>query len=293
MEKYTPFAFYRTFLEETIYAELDKFNFYSTDFDILTNYIDKDDVVHYTGEIINRDEINHIIEFTDAGETRFVSLEGNIKKLLSEEINKTIQYIETGYEIRLMNPKEIEAFSIFLKKGLFTIKNTKAYTEFPFLESYFVKIEKIIESYSSLNDNINQPVIINKVYSFNLISDNPIETINKLYDQLSAQENGKLISCTKSDFLNAFTGKIVEKGIYWQVVGKNKKTSKVSLIYFLEKLINNGFLSRAVINDLNKYIKYIFRDKDGFELKNIKQSKSTFSKKPQLASTIDKVISSL
>lgn len=293
MDNYTPFAFFRTFLEKDIYLELDKFYFYSDPVDILNSLTGADGNIRFTGEIIKRDKVNHTIEYTDSGEKKITSLEENIKEKLSTEINKSIQYIEKGLEQRLMNPEEIKNFTFFMDKGLSTIKNTKAYSEFSFLKKYFSKIEIVVNAYADLNKNTRTTVIINNVYSYILTAENPETIIDKLYTELINQQPNPLIHCTKEEFINAFTGKEVTEGIKWLIIGKNKKTSKPSLFYFIDKLIDSGLISKSIYNDYNKYIKYIFRDKDGNELQNIKQSKSTFSKKPQLANTIDNIISSL
>lgn len=292
MENYTPFAFYRTFLDKEIYIELEKYNF-NADSSIIESYQGNDGKFYTAGKVIRWDKENHFMEYTEFGENKIYSLESEIQEKLSTEIDKTIEYIEKGLEQRLMNPEEIKSFSFFMSKGLSTIKNTKAYSEFSFLEKYFNKIEKVVNAYIDLDQNTKTTVIINNIYSYTLIAENPEVTIEKLYNELINQKPIPLISCTKEDFVNAFTGKEVKEGINWLVISKNKKTSKVSLIYFIDKLIDLGFLSRSIYNDYNKYIKYIFRDKDGNELQNIKQSKSTISKKPQLATTIDQITSSL
>ncbi len=294
MENYTPFAFYREFLDEEIYNELEKYEFEGTEVDLLEYYTDKNGQTFLLGEITKRDTKNYVIEYIDKGEKKIYSLENNVKDKLTSEINKTIQYIEKGFEARLMNPKEIEVFSQFLNRGLSIIKHKKAYSEFSFLEKYFNKIEEVISAYSTLNiTDFPQIIINNNVYSYVLISENPTEIIEKLYTGLINQEPNPIISCSKEDFVNAFTGKEVKEGVKWLIVGKNKHTSKPSLFYFIDKLIDLGFISPNILSDYNKYIKYIFRDSNGNELKNIKQSRASFSNVPQDRYLIDNILSLL
>lgn len=80
-----------------------------------------------------------------------------------------------------------------------------------------------------------------------------------------------MINCTKDDFLNAFSGNEIIHGIEWLVIAKNKKVSKHSLFYFINELINKSHLSKRILNDLSKYVKYTFRDNKGKELENLKQ----------------------
>jgi hypothetical protein len=65
------------------------------------------------------------------------------------------------------------------------------------------------------------------------------------------------------------------------------------LFYFIYKLIEKRILAKSYLLDLNKYVKYVFRDKDGKEFKNLKQSKSTISNNPTSKDRIDTIISSL
>ncbi len=126
-----------------------------------------------------------------------------------------------------------------------------------------------------------------------MIAENPIEIIEKLYTELTTHKPNPIIECHKEDFINAFTGKEVKEGIKWLIVGKNKQISKPSIFHFIDKLINLGFISASILNDYNKYVKYIFRDSNGNELKNIKQSKLDFSDTPQGSSLIDNILHSL
>jgi hypothetical protein len=293
MEKYTPFGYYRTFLNTEIYKELDKFYFYNSEVDILESFQGNDGKFYFTGKITKRDIENHIIEFTDGGDKRTTSLEENVKEKLSEEIYKTVQYIESGFETRLSNPIEVQLFGDFLKIGLNTIKERKAFNEFPFLSKYFSDIEEVINIYSIIKTNQNSS-INNSVFSFILTLEDDAESIgmlSNLYSEL--RTSPPIIVCSKEEFINAFTGKEVNEGINWLVIGKNKLTNKIALFYFIEKLIENRVLAKSYLSDLNKYVKYVFRDKDGKEFKNLKQSKSTISNNPASKDRIDTIISSL
>jgi hypothetical protein len=293
MENYTPFGFYRTFFGKDIYLEFDKFYFYSDPVDILECYSDNNGVTIYTGNIIEIDTKNHIIKYTDYSEIKEISLEDSVKERLSIEIDKTIKYIEKGFEERLSNPTEVQLFGDFLRIGLKTIKERKAFNEFSFLNKYFSDIEEVINTYSIIKTNQNSS-INNSVFSFILTLEDDVESIgmlSNLYNEL--RTSPPIIDCSKEEFINAFTGKEVNEGIYWLVVGKNKLTNKISLFYFIDKLIENRILAKSYLLDLNKYVKYVFRDKDGKEFKNLKQSKSTISNNPTSKDRIDTIISSL
>lgn len=297
MEKYTPFGFYRKFLEEDIYNELEKFWFMLTEIDIIEHsFVDDKLIIH--GEFTKIDKENNRIEYTECGEDKVHSLEGEVEKnlSLSAEIERTNRYIESSYEKLFLESKKTESFSNYLISNYNFLINSKAYNEFSFLKKYFDRIKNTISLYSESSIDVNNQTNVksnNLFYSFTLLSENESEQDNiltNLHNQLTTQS---IIECSKQDFFNAFTGKEVTKGIKWLVLAKNKQTSKVSLFYFLDKLIEKGFIARGVINDLNKYVNYIFRDGEGNPLKNIKQSKSQTSKNPASKNKIDEILSSL
>lgn len=290
MENYTPFGFYRDFIEKDLPIELEKFYWENDEAELFEFYVREDGKTHSSGYITNKDRKNHIIEYINHAEKCSTSLEDRVREKFSNEVNKTLQYIEKGFEERLSNTEKLNSFSKFLKIGLNSIKNIKSYEEYTFLKKYFDKIESLISIYSDIN--IEDSVIkYQQFYSFNLISENQKTTIEKLYDLLT--EEPSIVKSRKEDFHNAFSGKTVTEGINWLVTGKNKQTSKVSLFYFLNELINKGFIEKKTILDLNKYVKYIFRDKDGNELQNIKQSKGTLSNNPRYSKRLSAIISSL
>src|SRR5690606_20661209 len=92
------------------------------------------------------------------------------------------------------------------------------------------------------------------IYSFDLLASNENEqreTVKKLYTFLT--ESPSLINSPMEDFINAFSGKEVDNKIQWIAKStRNKKTSKTSLLYLINELINNQYLSRSIINDIYK-----------------------------------------
>jgi len=184
MINYSPFAFFRTFLEKDIYSELDKFDFYSDESDLLELVKDEKTGNYYlAGEILNIDKVRHIIEYTKLGERVTVSLHDNLKDRLVAETENTIRYIELGFELRFGKATEIESFSTFLKLSLETLTKMKAYEEFDFLKEYINKIENIIVIYSK-----GKEPHLGNTYSFVLKADNSKnqkEVLIKLYNLLT------------------------------------------------------------------------------------------------------------
>lgn len=279
----SPLAFFDNYLQKEIYDNLK--NFYN----LKDNFLVQDGLL--TAEF---DKENHIIIFTNIGmvdklpNTFKKDFNTSIKSRLDAELTKAILFIEQGFEKRFSEKKEVRAYQEFLKIKVNSISKNKAIEDFLFLNDYLEKINKVIGNYSIQTTNYQFTP------SFNLLAENEEEQtilIDKLYLMLT--ETPSMINSNKEEFINAFTGKEVAKGIDWLVKGKNKSISKVSLFYLINELINQDFLSRSILNDLNKYIRYVFRDDKGSELKNLKQSKATFSKSLTAKERIDTIISSL
>ena len=217
-----------------------------------------------------------------------MSLEEWISSAIKNEVKLSKEFIEQGFEKRFSNKKEVRAYADFLRLKCNELKNRKEYNVYPFLSSI---LERFLEQ-------INQYSKDSKQYSFtpsfNLIADSTEskkKKIEKLYTLLT--ETPAIIESTEEEFTKAFNGEEIVVGIYWLVKARNKLTSKTSLFYFIEQLINNDYLSRSIISDLNKYVKYVFRDDLGKEFKNLKQSKSTVSQKVTSQDRIDTIISQL
>ena len=279
-----PFLFFDNYLENQIQKDLKEFYTNITE-ELYFNNIEEIDKVRH---IIKVPNIHHKEEI-QADYVTF-SFEGSIKSKLNREINITKNFIENEFQKRFTDKKEIAGYADFLKIKLKQYYANKNIEEFPFLTKYFEEITSLIDQYSK------QTIVNSNEYnfSFNLLANTTEEQLaiaEKLYHLLS--ESPAVIKCNKTDFINAFTGKEIENGICWLITGKNKFTSKISLFYFIEELRNKQYLKSSIIIDLSKYIQYVFRDNQGDELKNLKQSKSTYSKSVTQKERIDTVISSL
>lgn len=277
-----PFAFLEWYFEKQIEKDLKEFYINITE-ELYFNNVDEVDKTTHSVKVLNihhKDEIDsEYLTFT---------FESSIKSKLNAEIQNTINLIEQEFQKRFSDKKEVKAYADFLRIKIRHIESFKTIKEFSFLEKYLAQIKDTVNRYSA------EVKFYGFTPSFTLLAENEKdqqEKIEKLYNLLI--EPPSLINSTKEEFFNAFTGKEVAGGIHWLVIGKSKSISKSSLFYFINELINEKHLSPSIINDLNKYVLFTFRDNSGKELKNLKQSKATISNNPAQKERIDTIISSL
>lgn len=265
------------------------------------------DLKHFKGAYLNEefgprlidvDEENYIIKYLrdsyKEGEDEYTksSFEEFIRFKLQGEIRKLLDLIEIGFIEKFSDEKEILGYANFLELKLNQIKNLDSYEKFDFLKEYIEKVQNQINFY--ISEHPKEKNIHTFNYSFNIIAKSQDEQklkIHKLYNLLI--EKPSLINSTQDEFYNAFSRRIVTEGVNWLILGKNKLTSKTSLFYFLNKLIDEKLIEPQVINDLNKYVRYVFRDKNGYQLKNLKQSKATVVAKTSEKERLDNIISSI
>lgn len=224
------------------------------------------------------------------------------RKINSEFIDakKLIDSVVLDITYKGINPIEFIDIQILLLKDLI-IKTDSIYLERPIVKNAIVALIRYV----------NDKYLSEKIISINLKSPNQIDSndycayalqwdslnqediipnIEKLYSFLTIAP--AIISSTKANFINAFTMRKVTTGINW-LVTHNKSISKSSLFYFIDKLIDEGFINEVPQNILNKKIDYLFRDSFGKKLKNIRQSKHTASSTPASKERIDHIISSI
>lgn len=271
-----PFNSFEWFLDEQIYKELRKFD----DADLASKEL--------YGLIKHIDKEKLQITFDSYDGICTYNFETDIKSQLKSKILNTIEIIEAGFEKRFKDKKEVKAYADFLRIKLETLSKKDTIVRFSFLNTYIEQFQSIINQYSQ------QPINYSFVPSFELLSDTPnnqLTTIKSLY--LSLTETPSMIHCSEDEFIKAFTGQELDEGIHWLVLGKNKKYSKPSLFYLINNLIDANFISKTIINDLNKYVAYVFRDNHGNYIENIKQSKSYISKNPASKGRIDTIIEQL
>ncbi len=277
-----PFGYFEKYLDKTIFKDLELF--YSS--------YENEDFAHRIKKI-NKSEhtVKYYLDSYEEEKSKYgvFSFEKRIIQKFKEELLITKRFIELGFQNRFSDKKEVKAYADFLRIKISNVFNNKASKEFPFLLLYYQQLDSLIDQYSKQSTNYSYSP------SFVFIADSPEEQfskINALYKLLN--EKPSIITCSKEEFINAFTGKEIDEGINWLITGKNKKfVSKPSLLYFLDELINQGFLSRNIINDLYKFIRYVFRDHKGNELKYLKQSREAMSDNPTSKDRINTIISSL
>ena len=240
-----PLAFFDWYLENEINNDLKEFYSHITE-KLYFDNINEIDKVNHTIKVLN---IHHQEEVKSEYITS--TFEGHIKLKLKPEIKLTKEFIELGFQKRFADKKEVKAYADFLRIKLNSILSKKTSKDFPFLPSYFEQLDNLINQYSK------QPTNYSYTPSFVFIAETPKEQLSKikaLYKHLN--EKPSIITCSKEDFINAFTGNEIDEGINWLITGKNKNyVSKPSLLYFLDELINQGFLSRNIVLDLYKYIR--------------------------------------
>jgi hypothetical protein len=132
-------------------------------------------------------------------------------------------------------------------------------------------------------------------FSFSDYSVQDVHTnITRLYT-LCVENEPSIIACNKNDFISAFSQKTVESNLNWLAKSKNGLTSKSSLFYFLDCLINEEIIEEPQNNsELYKKIQYVFRDALGNKFKNLKQSNyQSSTTNPAFKSRIDFIIRSI
>ena len=283
-------------------------NIFSRLKDYIKNHIDNDwsnfrdeiieEVFDYSGE----DEID--IESHTASrrnwqteETDVYKFETVVRSKIDKEVQKVIKEIEANFQkIHIEKKSGVNGYSEYLKKDFKSIQDLKNYKIYQFLPGLLEEITATINRFiQNKNSDSNSRSPSN---SFELL---PIENttlqitkIKKLFSLLIKAKPSPIIEATEEEFINAFTGKKVEKGVNWLILGKNKQISKTSLFYFIENL-QRKHLKVRLSDNISNYIKYVFRDSKGEELKNLKQTKSSinYSNKVTRQDDLNEVISSL
>ncbi len=279
-----PFNYLEYYLSKTIYEDLS--NFYSQyENESFGNRIKKIDKKTHTIEIYKDQYSENELSFS------VTTFETKVNQIIKREVQKTKQFIELGFKNNFNNKVQIDAFASFLKVKIKNITKLKAFNDFAFLKPIFDGFERLIELYSAKEKNLRY----NFLYSFNLLpSDNEEQKIKieKLYNLLI--ETPSMINSSKKGFFSAFTGKEVNDKIQWIAKSrKSKLTNRTSLLYLLDKLIEKKHLSSGISLDLYKFIRYVFVDENGNELKNLKNTRQNMSDNPDFKDRIENIVSSL
>lgn len=277
-----PFLFFDNYFNKEIYSDYNDMLLELTE----KLYFDSSDIIEKTNEYVIVNNVYHQEDIPS--DTLTFKFNDFIENKITSEIQISKQLIEKIFLNRMSDGLEIDGLLRFLKIKLESYRNIKAFNDFKLVGEIVKELLEFIKQFKRIE------IKHQHLYSFTFLANTPElknQKLNYLYNKLT--EKQPLIFCTKIEFLNAFSGKEIENGIHWLVKGKSKVTSKVSLFYFMEELISHKFISPNIIPDLNKYVQYIFRDCDGNELKNLKQSKSTISQNTTQKDRIDSIISQL
>lgn len=99
------------------------------------------------------------------------------------------------------------------------------------------------------------------------------EQLDRLYLGLRKE----IIECTKEEFLMAFSNIPIKSPlkIKWRLLGKNGRVSKVSILFFLDKLMKKGLIPNLNNTPLFNIIERVFVDLNDKHVVNLKQSYKT------------------
>ena len=208
-----------------------------------------------------------------------------------KELIKSKRLVEENVSRRLTDNTELSSYLNFLKIKLSTLAKTRAFDEFKFVKAYVHELREHLVLYSEKPIKADSTSTLPTFILLGNTNEEKEGKIDILYEKLT--EHPAMISCTPEGFKKAFSGQSIDDGILWLVNGKNKMISKTSLFYLMKKLMDEGHLPRSLYNDLNKYVKSVFRDSKGEQLKNLKQSKATYSSNVAYKDRIDEIVSSI
>ncbi len=310
----TPSSFSTYLIKENILP-----NYFSS---FMHSYLNEHDVSNYvTHKLIDKEKgiikstysiINH--ELYEI-QTEIITFSESFQSYISNSVEKSIELFEskfseilsignspiafTNYHLGILKqnyPKAIETYrTSAYKPDLFKEVNEAVIIG---IEDTIKGIEKVLALYqgNNIDSDLQSNSTTNKLCKDSFLWDFANEeeatsVLSQLFNLLT--EEPSLIQSDKDAFINAFTQKEVPNGIRWMVKSKNKQYSKASLFYFITLLNEGGYLKGVPNNEINSKIKYVFRDGDGNQLKNIRQSKANTSKNPAEKVRIDAIISQL
>ena len=194
--------------------------------------------------------------------------------------NSVVEIVSNGKNPNeFLNIQMIILKSLYEKSDLFYLKKPAVKNAIIALRDYIhskysIEIPKLSNQEQNSNHNANPDNYSPLSFCWDSLDNTErIEDLTKLY--LLLVKNPSIIQCTKEEFINAFTQNKVEKGINWLLIGKNNLVSKSLLFYFINYLNEESYIDTVSSTELNKKIKYVFRDNKGNILKHIRQSKNT------------------
>lgn len=166
----------------------------------------------------------------------------------------------------------------------------KHYLKYSFVKDAISDLSNYLAQFSSFgSDDTNH-----SYKSFCWDSDNIEEresSLIKLHRLISIEN--RIIDASQDEFISAFSNGEVKEGLKWLMTCRNKSTSITSIIYFINQLQEQNFILDYSDKDYNDRIKYVFRDKEGNNIKSPRSSKSTLAKKSYKYDFIDNIIEQL
>jgi hypothetical protein len=271
------------------------------------NLLEEDKSTHLIKEFItdfveNSGEINFEIDYSkgvityygcysdDKGnqlEGDYITSDFNLffEAFVQKQCEKSKYQIQTIIHDLAFNGKTYYPFLDLQKKILHSLieQAQKIYCEYPFINSKLYELNNFIETFEA-----GTLIIGNNSYCLS-----PEITLEKLHLLFTLLKNNSIIDSLENEFINAFTNKEVKYGIKWLDKARSGELNKQSIFYLIEKLINNKIILDVSNSDYNKKIEYVFRDRMGNILNNVRQSKSTFLNSNYQNEIIDNIISSL
>lgn len=184
--------------------------------------------------------------------------------------------------------KNVEQYLSYATAKYVNILETayRAYSDYPFIINYLETFrKKYLEKFHAINIS---DFSTRDSFHFDFSNtEDKLESLNLLYTLLT--NNPPLIMCSKDEFIRAFSNGKISDGI-------KIKTSVPSILYLIDELTANHFLTNFDGKDYNSKFNYIFRNADGQHIRNLKHLKSQYRtgrNKPRTAERIDEIIKQL
>lgn len=217
---------------------------------------------------------------------------GNASSLMDIDVEEHERLLREEIAVNCSNSEDSLKYLQDLKKELNLILN-KSIMMVPYydylhqvLKSLILSVDKLLSTQSPTIEIKDTP---ESALSFEwLLSTSKLELFYRL---LVAKP--PLIECSFDDCKAAFNGTTITKGIKWLAPSRSGEINKRSLFYLIDQLQDMDCIKKVESSTLSERIKYLFRDKDGNILKNLRQSKSglrEFSTASSEAKRIDLII---
>lgn len=226
-----------------------------------------------------------------------------LPSLVDSKVRKIKNVIDAQVSSFISENKDLQVFFKNLEAIIVALANLK-YKLIPNRDEITLALANVLEYLQDRYGYNTEYKLLDKLFKIDIESYNPnsyrwltvnsdrgISKLKKLYSLLS--EEPKIIDCSESEFVNAFTQSKLTDGIRWCVRGKNGQYSKQSLIQFIDTLMSEKYIESKDAKGFNDALRYIFRDDKGQQIKNISISKSASTNTPSGWERIRAVIDEL